>query len=553
MFKKLLILIASGVFFNTTAQVIENFETGSPSLQSAILRNQNNIPFTSIQCNISPLTGTPFMYAIGANPIDNPSLKVSLVSQGNYEPLLLSHGVQMYTVPPNGGKYAIRLNDTNTNLWDISSYTKTFIPKGEYVSFDYLAVLDSPHFNNLEVQPFFTARLLDEQDNIIPNTQFCLIADTNDPLLSNPSRDLLFSKDWFCGMIKIPQKYIGKRIKIQFLAADCGWGGDIGVAYVDNVTNEVKCDKPTYGYVNLDEMKYPCPKDKFKVCGYYSEPQGSTLQSLILEIKQNGNVINTIDISNGFYDGGRFCFYVDPSDFQNLMGEFEFNVIATFIASNGFVYVLNHESSIDGPDLVCECPKIETIPIKYTIENIDYVKDRITWDPFGNGNYHVQLSQDYNCCGPSNYPNDNIIIDYFVPTNSFITEDAGYHYYNQGGSNIKCFRWRVKIDECTWSEWCCVTLTGNYDGYDCKRSTDDFFTNSNRSNATAYPNPTNDFVIIENSNAIIFDVYDLNNKKLKANLFDKNINQIKINMGDLKPGIYIIKSNLGEEFKIIKQ
>ncbi|HSH20566.1 MAG TPA: T9SS type A sorting domain-containing protein, partial [Draconibacterium sp.] len=69
--------------------------------------------------------------------------------------------------------------------------------------------------------------------------------------------------------------------------------------------------------------------------------------------------------------------------------------------------------------------------------------------------------------------------------------------------------------------------------------------------ASFYPNPANDYVYITSENDFIVKVYDLNGKQAIA-----KSNQRRLNVSGLKPGIYILEMNTGNNIireKLIKQ
>ncbi len=80
----------------------------------------------------------------------------------------------------------------------------------------------------------------------------------------------------------------------------------------------------------------------------------------------------------------------------------------------------------------------------------------------------------------------------------------------------------------------------------------------NTSKATLFPNPTNDFVSISNSNAIErIAIYDINGRLIQTKQLDSNnaLDKITIDISDFESGIYlfVIKSDNGQQIeRIIK-
>ena len=126
MFKKLSLLFFLWLFVTSlNAQMINDFESGFASLplNSAVYKNQNTQSFSIFQCNVGIGVGTIFT---PTNIINDNTVKASLVTAVN-EPLLNTAGIQFLCVGPNGGNYALRLNNLGGGQ-DITSYTQTFMP-----------------------------------------------------------------------------------------------------------------------------------------------------------------------------------------------------------------------------------------------------------------------------------------------------------------------------------------------------------------------------------------------------------------------------------------
>lgn len=557
MIKKLFMLLALGQFYSSNSQVIEDFENGPNVIPNSIFRNQNNQIFNIIDCNISPQFGIPIFPTPGVNLS---SEKATIVVDGTDEPILAQYNIYQNVVSPNGGEYALRINDVDSPNQDITSYKKKFKPNNPHLSFEYMSVLDSD-FNGhgIDMQPFFTARLLDINGNVIPNTQFCLIAEPNDPQLVNQNGHLYFTKEWYCHTINIPHQYIGQIIFVEFIAADCGKGGDKGVTYIDNIINDVACDSPTYGYISLDYEQYPCPEDSFKVCGTYSMPWETQLDSIFLEIKQNGNVVNTLDANSLiFFENGTFCFKVTPNDFGNLSGDFEFNVIANFMAGNGFVYTLSYESSFDGPDVTCE--EVECEPIQ---TYIDFDNNTISWNST-DGPFEFEAIGDLVCC-PGRIPHydgngiTGIVFNYTTNQNSI----SFYDLINVVGA--KCLKFRMKSQCSEWTDWCCITSDGpgpndgQYEievpglSFHCENVLVMPIMPQGRPAIVVHPNPTSSKLIINNSTSKSFIIYDYKQKEVFKKSVSEIQEEVELNLNNLEKGIYILKLDDGSDYKIIKE
>lgn len=552
MTKKLLtsMLLTSMGFLSANAQ-IEDFETGLASATGLDFRNQNSIAFSVLDCNVSPQFGSAISPSFAF--YDMPAEKATIVSQGNWEPILQGYSIFQDVVGVNGNRHAIRLNDVTGGGYDISSFAKKFVPTNQYVSFDYMAVMDASHISNIPIQPFFTARLLDDQGNLIQSTQFCLMADPAEPLLINHDDHLFYTNGWYCGMLIMPAEYIGQTVYVQFVTADCGAGGHLGVAYVDNIVNDRKCERPQYGFVDLHPVKTEgcSPKDA-KVCGTFSAPMYSTLTSLDLEILQNGAPVSVPPgfINLGYLSGNDFCFGVDFAGMGiSFSGDYEFRVIATFTSGiNSYVYTLTDTSSNVGPDVSFG----GGAPI---VPYVDFSTDTISWPAVG-GPYYFEFVSDGQCCPRAagiQPPNGTFA--------SLVTNNTSISFYDGIGLvGSKCIRFRMRTTCSDWTEWCCITtydedeggytLPGPGESFDCeeKLNLEDFGTHR----PVAYPTPTNGKVNVTNSGATSFEVYDMTNNMVLSKKIPQVQENVELDLHSLKPGIYILKTDKQHSIKLIK-
>lgn len=554
--KKILFLALFVIITNAlSAQIINNFEAGTSSItsNSAVYRNQNSTQFSIMQCNVSPTIGNVFSPAI---TINNFSSKNSIMTGVN-EPILASYGINIPVVGQNGGNYSLRLNN-NQPGYDITSYTQTFMPTSKYLSFDYLAVLDSPHTSpdEVDVQPFFTARLLDLNNNIIQSLPLCVKAVSNDPILSTQGSSLFYTKNFYCQTLIIPEKYINKEnIKVQFVVSDCGLGGDRGMVYLDNIRMGEICDDQPYGILKLNPVKPECNPKKIKVTGTYTPPAGTTyLYSKLTILNSNGAVVNVPNnnIVLDSFGNGSFIYTINLNP-PLPIGSYEIRVTATFTTPSGVLYHVEDISTNEGADITFS----DGVPlVVITINNNPAqipLPGMAKWNDVG-GPYVIEYVSDGYCCPEANSLNQNIdqIIYSIEIFDNYINGDTWEYMVNTMMS--KCLRFRVKSACTKWSEWCCITTYpwGNSYFSECLEEIDLNHLDPNQS-LTAYPNPTTGLITVTNSGALTFDIYDLNQQKVKSKRINQTQEKVNIDLSDLKPGIYILKTDRGQEIKIIKQ
>lgn len=361
------------------AQVINNFEQGLGSipLNSAVYKNQTSTGFSIVQCNISTTIGTVFT---PPNTLNSTASKASIVTSA-IEPLLASQGITKQTVGPNGGKYALRLNNLGGGF-DITSYTQTFVPTSKYVSFDYMAVLFSPHITNDNVQPFFSVRLLDMNNNLLLSVPFCTKATLSDLILNNVGDNLFYTDGYYCQTIKIPQEYIGQSIKIQFVVADCGLGGDVGMAYLDNIRMGKQCSEPQFGFIDLDQNKTVCNPDKVTVTGVYSAPQGTTYTSSTVTVLDSSGAVMPVTAYLNYFNNGTFS-YVIPFPTPLPYGSYEIKITAIFTNSLGYQYILEATSTDAGADIIFTNNNPMELDIVLDVNGGIYGNGSVTWEDTG--------------------------------------------------------------------------------------------------------------------------------------------------------------------------
>ena len=562
--KKIILCIVFFVVGIGHAQLINDFESGLNSASAGAFRNQNNIQFTVLNCNISPTFGTA-VFPLFTN-VNMAAEKASIVTGVN-EPILAGYSVFEPCVGPNGGQFALRLNNVTTGVQDITAYEQTFVAADEYVSFEYMAVLDSDHTNSLPVQPFFTVRLLDSGNTVIQSTDICIVADPAEPLLMNIREDIFFTKGWYCGLIKIPSYYLNQNIKIQFIVADCGWGGHRGVVYLDNITNEKKCETPTYGFIDLNEVEYVCNPEALEITGTYSEPDGAVFTNAYIEILQNGApvAVNPGSLSSGNFSNGQFAFGFNVASSGLPYGSYEIRVVAHFTASNGYVYELIDESANAGADFVLD--NGSNAPLNVTIVHdeiggIDDYSGTAYWDNTG-GPYFIEYIANASTCCPNGSSHDENVVHHTITYENTINQVFS-EMVSQ--TNAKCFRFRVRTDCKEWSTWCCVTSYGwDEGGYNPNDPNDPFnkcldqidldhLIPDTIPSFALYPNPVTNEVTILNARSTVFTVYDMRQQIVKTYKTNTPQEKTVLDLSKLKPGIYILKINgKKNDLKIIKQ
>ncbi|MDO5636413.1 MAG: T9SS type A sorting domain-containing protein [Myroides sp.] len=577
--QKLLLALCVLITNVLTAQLISinEFENGPSSafannaqyryqLASSVLDN-----YSFNGCNI------PTMFGSSGSPSSTVNNNNSLASVTSNTTYLLGGIIPISTVGPIGQNLSMRLGNRNPHSTINPagyrgmrvSYTQQFIAQYSVVSFTYLVHFNSDHYTQLDIQPFFTARLLDMGNNIISTTPpLCLKADSSDPRLITQG-SYTYMQQWVTQKFLIPDNYIGQNIKIQFVTTDCGLLGHQGVAYIDNIMleNTFQSDVNFIGSLSFETGQINCPEDNIEVCLDFSAPDGYTLSNLTLNVHNinTSSIDHTINITNFSNNtNGIVCFEIDRDDLPIEGGNFNFSVSATFITPDGNT----HEKSIYSPTQ----PHLtigNNTPFFVTNPSTNPGDLDIIWTNL-NTTYEVEYVSDEYCC-PNHEGHNNVDSTIYSLTTTS-TNIYSIFYTMAETMTSKCLRFRIRpVDICNnynWSDWCCVTsYTPSEGGYDPNDPNDrhnicleiidlDDLTPYNpqpQSKPSVSPNPTTGNITVVNSNSTIFDIYDLSQNKVKAIKTVKVEEKVNIDLSDLKSGIYILKLNNNQDIKIIKQ
>lgn len=534
------------------AQVINDFEGGLTATAGAEFRNQSGTSFSIFDCELPPLFGSAITPAFTA--FNMGAERASIVTAGN-EPILQSYGILIPRVGPSGGNFALRLNNITSGNQDITGYTETFTVSEPHLSFDYLAVLDSHHVQNLEKQPFFSVRLLDMNNQLIDDIPVCVVADPDEPLLADENNTVFYTSEWFCGLVNIPHEYIGEQIQVQFVVADCGHGLHRGVVYLDNIVNAKKCDEPALGFIDLDPLDEKCNPEKLEITGTFAAPFGSTFTDASIVILQNGVEVpyNPASMSTGTFSGGNFNFGFNVYNSGLPDGGYEIRVVAHFTAPNGFVYELIDQSTNLGADFYMgDSSPLEVTIIHDEISGISNYDNESSWEDIG-GPYYVEFISDSQC---GNGGPDGTEILSFVTYDNFI-QAAFWQMTTMFTS--KSFRFRVRTDCKEWTDWCCVTSYGwGPYTYNPNDPNDPFNICLeeivlNNSTAIVYPNPTSGMITVSQSRSLNFEVYDLQQNLVLSKSVNSPQEKIELDLSNVPAGIYLLKTDEGEhKIKVVK-
>jgi hypothetical protein len=276
-----------------------------------------------------------------------------------FDPVLASLGVNVPTLYSGGGKKCIKLNNQQGyGSSDQTTVTRYFPNINQAtIDFNFSLIMDNKPAHGQPIQPFFRARAYDQYNNIVD--EFCIIANIDNCLfnliIENSRRRVLYT-GWICARLNVGE-ILNQPGRIEFTVSDCQPSAHFGTVYIDNICGTI-CATPQLVALNIDPTNFNCPdlsgNTPIQVCGTYQPPANATLDSMTLDISQNGTVLGTINAPTQL-TANTFCFTVVPSMFgANPSGDFEFQIDANFdvrCTAGNFYYTVSDNSANIGPDV----------------------------------------------------------------------------------------------------------------------------------------------------------------------------------------------------------
>lgn len=311
-----------------------------------------------------------------------------------YDPVLASFGQNIPTLNSNSGSKSIKLNNTkgygSSDLTTMSRYIPSINQAS--IDFNFSLIMDNKIAHGQDIQPYFRVRVLDQYNNVVD--QICIIADPENCLFNrinvSNSRRILYT-GWVCARLNV-QDILNQPGTIEFSVSDCQPSQHFGTVYIDNLCGFV-CATPQLGALSLDPTNINCPNATpdvpISVCGTYQPPVNATLNTISLNILQNGILVSTITAPTQL-TAETFCFTFLPSEFgANPTGNFEFEVNATFnvaCPAGAFIYDMTDNSANVGPDVTfidCCLPTLTLVSPANNVTNLDAAtatkKERSDW------------------------------------------------------------------------------------------------------------------------------------------------------------------------------
>jgi hypothetical protein len=289
---------------------------------------------------------------------------ITLIDSGSpgyqqFDPTLAGLGVNIPTINSNGGNKSIKLNNSNGfGSSDVTTMSRYFpVINQSTIDFNFSLIMDNKPAHGQPIQPFFRVRVYDQFNNIVD--EICIIANPANCLFNTlvigSNRRVLYT-NWICARLNV-QDILNQPGTIEFTVSDCEPSAHFGTVYIDNICG-FTCAVPQLGALNTNPTEINCPDmsgtTPIEVCGTYQPPVNATLNTMSLNIMQNGVVVSTIAAPSQL-TSSTFCFTIPPSQFGVApSGDFEFEVNATFnvvCPAGTFVYDISDSSANVGPDV----------------------------------------------------------------------------------------------------------------------------------------------------------------------------------------------------------
>ena len=314
----------------------------------------------------------------------------------------------------HGGQKALRLGNAKPN-YGAELVSKTFVVTNNEMDlkFWYACVFQNPHNHALAVQPGFEVRVLDASGNPIPGLVDLgggftkLKADQTNPFFQKKMYrgEALVYRDWSCARINLTRQ-LGKKVTVQFINVDCGYGGHFGYTYIDDFCGNCKGDKT--GTIDIVSEKTECPtatKGGYVTIKYTVPLAGkiSGTGQFTFSILQNGVVISAATQQTGIFSrNGYFTFKLPPCEkLKGMKGYdptkgFDYFIEGNFIINGYVLPVKTAGTSIDGvkPGLNndCVCPPDKPIGDPVAACCPDFKCLTMDWDHNGNSRYNISFN-----------------------------------------------------------------------------------------------------------------------------------------------------------------
>jgi Secretion system C-terminal sorting domain len=285
--------------------------------------------FTSGSNNCAFVNGLAWNPTIATDPTNNVANRMQVMAAGA-DPIVAG----LTTTRNGNGSLRINSNVSASGAVcgpygaeiDKAATTFTVDAASSTLTFWFAVVMQNPsHTGSNGQNPFFTARIRNDNTGALIQ-QICFDPSQNNLQNggNNCSSPILW-QPWTCATFNLTQ-VIGQRVTLEFIVADCGATGHYGYAYIDDIC--VGCNTVGNNGSLTITANDNCYTDGVNFNGTFTLPStaGSTLQSLVVQLRQNGAVLGTVNptIGAGVYNG------TVPANLMTNGSSYDLVAIATF-------------------------------------------------------------------------------------------------------------------------------------------------------------------------------------------------------------------------------
>ncbi|MCO6460385.1 MAG: hypothetical protein J5I59_03210 [Saprospiraceae bacterium] len=283
-------------------------------------------------------------YRFNLNPNDNGNINGKPYSFfANFHSFELFEDETDYVIPnlvsaiPPSGRKSLKINNTHIK-YHVNRLSKKFVVDQDIYYYSFASIMENPNGHGNQ-QPYFTVKLKQAETGSVLSSK-CYVSDVNNPFfdwvpsVSGKSTAPITYRTWTCDTFNL-MPYYGDTLQIDFIAADCAYGGHWGYVYLSDLC--VPCSQQPS--ILLDSIGQGCIEDLKKIEGsLHIDSSIYTLINLSLNIYHNESIVDTISHTSSYNTvTGRFLFSIDDVKYNSLTPNtcFDIRAIATLLNPEG--------------------------------------------------------------------------------------------------------------------------------------------------------------------------------------------------------------------------
>lgn len=171
--------------------------------------------------------------AVNDNGARQTIITQNFIDQLAIDPATMLPDTQMTSLAPGGGFASVRLgNSINGFGCEKMTYQFTVTPRNQYFQFQFASVMEDPG-HQWDMQPYFMVNFYDSGGNLLPCCNDTIWAgDPSVPYIVAGNNPGILYRRW-TPLSRDLSAYIGQQVTVEFVNADCAFGGHFSYTYVD--------------------------------------------------------------------------------------------------------------------------------------------------------------------------------------------------------------------------------------------------------------------------------------------------------------------------------